>query len=95
MIDILSIALNSGLFAALFCFLFIFQLRDSKEREKKLVSAIDALLEGLKGISAVDEKCESIVQEVKIIREYCKDNKALSGEARKSMSIKKVRERKV
>ncbi|MCL2555676.1 MAG: BhlA/UviB family holin-like peptide [Firmicutes bacterium] len=93
-LEILSAALNSGLFAALFCFLFIFQIRDSREREKKFTKTIDALLEGLRGINMVDEKCGDIHGEVKLIRADCKDIKSICSEIKKSVNIRRAKEKK-
>ncbi len=41
--EIVTKALEGGLFAALFCFLFFYMLRDSKQREVKYISVIEDL----------------------------------------------------
>ena len=91
-IEILAAALNSGLFAALFCFLFIFQLKDSKEREKKYNKTISALLNGLKNISGVDEKCLKIESDIKAIRGDCADIKTDTAAIKNYSKVKAVRD---
>jgi len=93
--EVLRVALNSGLFAALFCFLFVFQLKESREREKKFIKTIDVLLDGLKNVAIVDEKCEHIHKDVALIRADCKDIKALCSDIKKRSSAKGVQERRV
>ncbi|MCI8487264.1 MAG: hypothetical protein HFE36_00965 [Clostridia bacterium] len=50
--DILRAALESGLWAALFCVLLAYLLRDSRVREQKYRDTIDSLMRGL---SVLDE----------------------------------------
>lgn len=45
--DILGAALESGLWAALFCVLLAYLLRDSRVREQKYRDTIDSLMRGL------------------------------------------------
>jgi|GEM_PF-2261615 len=92
--EILSAAINSGLFATLFCFLFIHQLKDSREREKKFVRTIEALLSGLKTIDVVDEKCAHIKDEVRLVREDCKEIKETNKGIKRSIN-KGMRHREI
>ena len=59
-IELVSTIINSSVFAALFLYLFMFLLKDSKEREKKFNHTVDTLLESLKSMKLIDEKCEEI-----------------------------------
>ncbi|MCL2821650.1 MAG: BhlA/UviB family holin-like peptide [Firmicutes bacterium] len=70
--EIIGAALNTGLFATLFCFLFIIHLKDSKEREKKFAATIDSLCEGLKAIVAVDKRCQDILTSISALQQGLK-----------------------
>ncbi len=75
--EILKLAISNGIFAALFVFLFFYQLRDSYSREKKYQNTIEKLAKHLddieevkisakaleKGVSSVDKK----VSDVKLV----------------------------
>ena len=58
--QIMSVALGNGLWAALFCLLFLYQLKDSRAREKKYVVIIEGLGERLKTVEEIREGCERI-----------------------------------
>ena len=61
MIDqIMSLALGHGIWAALFCFLFIYMLKDSRTREKKYISAIETLGEELGNTTSALKVCDEI-----------------------------------
>lgn len=45
--EIMSLALESGLWAALFCFLFLYMLKDSRMRENKYTEALETLTKQL------------------------------------------------
>lgn len=59
--QIFETAAQSGIWAILFVALFCFQIKDSKTREEKYQSTIDALAEKLKMIAEV----KAIVEDVK------------------------------
>lgn len=58
--EIMSIALESGLWAALFCFLFLYMLKDSRNREKRYTSAIESLSKQLGDATFALKICEEI-----------------------------------
>ena len=58
--EIMSMALESGVWAALFCFLFTYMLKDSRSREKKYTATIEALTAQLGGASSALKICEEI-----------------------------------
>lgn len=58
--EIMSLALSNGLFASLFVFLFLYQLRDSSKREKKYQETIEVLSKHLDIIEIVDKNVEDI-----------------------------------
>lgn len=84
--EILSAALNSGLWAALFCMLFFYQLRDSKEREKKYVATIDSLADSLKLLHGVDEKCREIIADCNQIKDDCTEIKVQCTEIKRGIN---------
>ncbi len=50
MSEIMSYALESGIWATLFCFLFLYMLKDSRNREKKYTLTIESRCTQLKKI---------------------------------------------
>lgn len=58
--EIMSFALESGIWATLFCFLFLYMLKDSRNREKKYNETIQSLCNGLNSLSDVFEMCKDI-----------------------------------
>lgn len=71
--EIIRLAISNGLWAALFCLLFIYQLKDSSSREKKYVATIDSLSQGLKGTEQTAAECRLIREDLKEIKEDCKN----------------------
>ncbi len=69
MSEIMSYALESGIWATLFCFLFLYMLKDSRNREKKYTLTIESLCTHLNNLSSVLEMCQ-------LIRDDCEDIKA-------------------
>ena len=69
--EILNIAISNGIFAALFVALFIYQLKDSSNREKKYQKTIDALSSKLGIVQDIKED----IEEMKNIIIYEKDKK--------------------
>ena len=65
--EIFKLALSNGIFAALFVFLFFFQLRDSATREKKYQNTIEKLashLEEIEDVKATSKNIEKGVNSV-------------------------------
>lgn len=58
--QIMSAALGNGLWTALFCLLFLYQLKDSRAREKRYVGIIEGLGERLKTVEEIRGDCEKI-----------------------------------
>lgn len=58
--EIVSMALENGIWAALFCFLFLYMLKDSRNRESKYTATIDALGEQLTNLTAALKICDEI-----------------------------------
>lgn len=54
----LSLILANGAWAVLFCVLLVFELKDSRSREKKYTNTISALSDGLKDLDEVKGVCE-------------------------------------
>ncbi|MCH5163997.1 MAG: hypothetical protein J1F36_03185 [Clostridiales bacterium] len=81
--EIMSIALESGLWAALFCFLFLYMLKDSRSRENKYSEMIDSLskqlgdaTEALKVCEEIKANCEAnlmVSQAIKIDTEFIRE----------------------
>lgn len=55
--DIISMIVANGLWAALFCFLLAYELKDSRRRERRYVETIDVLGERLGELKSV--KCDT------------------------------------
>ncbi len=58
--EIVTKALESGLWAALFCILFFYMLKDSRQRENKYMSAIEELGARLKETTDALDICKEI-----------------------------------
>lgn len=69
MSEIMSYALESGIWATLFCFLFLYMLKDSRNREKKYTLTIESLCTHLNNLSTVLDMCQ-------LIKSDCEDIKA-------------------
>lgn len=69
--QIFSMALESGLWAALFCFLFVYMLKDSRSRETKYTTLIDTLTAELQDALSSFKLCEDI-------KVTCENNSAVT-----------------
>ena len=58
--EIISMALGNGIWAALFCFLFLYMLKDSRTRESRYTATIETLGVGLKDAAEALKVCEKI-----------------------------------
>lgn len=58
--ELIKIVVSNGVFAMLFVFLFIYQLRDSSKREEEYRTTIDNLLEHLEVIEEVKEEVDEL-----------------------------------
>ncbi|MEG1535653.1 MAG: BhlA/UviB family holin-like peptide [Clostridia bacterium] len=63
--EIIRVATTNGLWALLFCSLFIFQIKDGKSREKKYQETIDSLCKSLHCVQEIDENVEHIRDEMR------------------------------
>ena len=93
--EIMSIALESGLWAALFCFLFLYMLKDSRSRENKYSETIESLskqlgdaTEALKICAEIKTDCEANLMACQAIMsdtEYIKDGIEVLRSAREQI----------
>lgn len=58
--DYTDIIASNGVWAILFVFLFVYQLKDSRKREAKYQSVIDKLTSQLSVVFDIDEKVERL-----------------------------------
>lgn len=71
--EIMQLAIGNGLWAVLFVFLFLYQIKDSSRREKKYISTIDILSNHLSIIKKVDIQVSVVHGEVLTIKKMlCK-----------------------
>lgn len=64
--SVFQAATESGIWAILFVLLFFIQIKDSKTREQKYQSTIDALADKLKMIADIKDDVESIVSTLNV-----------------------------
>ena len=67
--EIFNVALSNGIFATLFVFLFIYQLKDSSKREKKYQETIESLNEHLNIIIDVKQEVDEIKKSIILKKE--------------------------
>ena len=79
--EIMSLAIGNGLWAALFCLLFLYQLKDSRSREKKYTATIGSLTKSLGDFKGMKKDCQSIKEDCEAIRVDCGVIKAEGGKA--------------
>lgn len=70
--EIMSFALDNGLWAALFCFLFFYMLKDSRNREKRYSVALERLSRNLDETATALKVCEDIKESVERNSAVCK-----------------------
>lgn len=58
--ELIKIVISNGVFATLFVFLFLYQLKDSARREKEYSQTIDALIKHLEVIDEVKEEVSDL-----------------------------------
>lgn len=58
--EVFSVAVSNGIFACLFVALFVYQLKDSRAREKKYQNTINTLASRLSCIEKVQEDVDEI-----------------------------------
>lgn len=63
--EIMTFALENGLWAALFCFLFFYMLKDSRNREKKYTSTITSLSNQISALTQSLEICQELKEETR------------------------------
>lgn len=62
--EVFSVALTNGIFACLFVALLVYELKDSRQREKKYQKTIDTLSARLVTVETVKEDVDEIKQVV-------------------------------
>mgnify|MGYP001863680768 CR=1 FL=1 len=62
--EVFSVALTNGIFACLFVALLVYELKDSRQREKKYQKTIDVLSSRLVTVEKVKEDVDEIKQAV-------------------------------
>lgn len=60
---LLEFAYTNGIWAFLFVWLFVYQLKDSSSREKKYQSIIDDLTEKFSLLDSINTKVDKLVEE--------------------------------
>ena len=66
--EVFSVALTNGIFACLFVALLVYELKDSRQREKKYQKTIDVLSSRLETVEKVKEDVDEIKQAVVLKR---------------------------
>ncbi len=66
--EVFSVALTNGIFACLFVALLVYELKDSRQREKKYQKTIDVLSSRLVTVEKVKEDVDEIKQAVVLKR---------------------------
>ncbi len=70
--QIMTLALGNGLWATLFCLLFLYQLKDSRAREKRYSQTIEELSKSLGKVENIKQDCEEILHTLGEVKEDCK-----------------------
>ncbi len=65
--DIVRVAADDGIWALLFCFLLIFELKDSRAREQKYQKTISELSQDLAYMNTMNKNIDKIHQEMRSI----------------------------
>mgnify|MGYP004568666583 CR=1 FL=1 len=65
--DALNIAISNGIFATLFVCLLIYELKDSRKREKKYQTTIDNLNKSLGSVNDISKNLKDVKDEVCVI----------------------------
>ena len=73
--EIMTFALENGLWAALFCFLFFYMLKDSRGREKKYTSTITALSNQISALTQSLEICEELKEQTQRVVDITRTTK--------------------
>lgn len=68
---VVELAMSDGLWALLFCVLLVFELKDSRAREKKYQSTISNLSQDLGYMNTMNENIDGIREQM---REYMERN---------------------
>ncbi len=91
--QLVSMIVANGLWAALFCILLAFELKDSRRRESRYTATINSLSERLGAVNAVKTETAEIRTDTKAIksdthaiRSVCADGKCVKPE-RHSRSV--------
>ncbi len=75
--EIISVIVSNGIFAVLFVFLFVYQLKDSKKREEKYQQTIDELSAHIGVVEKIKEDVEYLKQIVTPKRRRKNEDKKL------------------
>ncbi len=63
--EVLELAMTNGIWALLFCSLLVFELKDSRSREKKYQNTIEKLSNGLDCMHEIGDDIQEIRQEMR------------------------------
>ena len=74
--EIFSVAISNGIFASLFVALLVYELKDSRSREKKYQKTIDTLSSRLVVVDAIKQDVDEIKHNV-IYKKVKKTNEKL------------------
>ena len=83
MTEILKLATANGIWAALFVFLFFYQLKDGKQREQKYTETISALSKSLSQSTDLKEDIEDIKDSLDEIKTYSQNRYSKTSAAKK------------
>ena len=83
MTEILKLATANGIWAALFVFLFFYQLKDGKQREQKYTETISALSKSLSQSTDIKEEIEDIKDSLDEIKTYSQNRYSKKSAAKK------------
>lgn len=83
MTEILKLATANGIWAALFVFLFFYQLKDGKQREQKYTETISALSKSLSQSTDLKEDIEDIKDSLDEIKTYSQNRYSKKSVAKK------------
>lgn len=75
---LIQLAVNDGIWALLFCILLIFELKDSRTREKKYQTTIERLSQDLSYMNTMSKSIDQIQDEMRYILD--RGNKKLTKE---------------
>lgn len=85
--EVMRLALGNGLWATLFCLLFLYQLKDSRSREKRYTDTIESLTKNLGQVKTIKQDCNEILETVKTVKDDCQKIRQDSKEIRSDLKV--------